>query len=205
MRSSSSGTSAAKERGRPREFDTELALDNAVIVFREKGFHASSISDLSQAMNLTSGSLYKAFSDKRTLFLNVFERYTSLRNAQLRRQIESVATGRERIAEVLHFYQRSSQELEGRRGCLVVGSVVELQTLDEDAAALVRQAIVRNKALLISLIEQGKEDGSVSPNIDVEAASELMLYLALGMRVAGKIADNQVMEATLKMAMKILD
>jgi hypothetical protein len=55
------------------------------------------------------------------------------------------------------------------------------------------------------LIEQGKEDGSVSPNIDVEAASELMLYLALGMRVAGKIADNQVMEATLKMAMKILD
>src|SRR5688572_23006128 len=85
-----------KDRGRPREFDTELALDNAMTVFREKGFHAASISDLSQAMNLTAGSIYKAFSDKRTLFLNVFERYTSRRNTQLRQQIERISTGRER-------------------------------------------------------------------------------------------------------------
>lgn len=96
--------SPSRERGRPREFDTGLALDNAMTVFREKGFHAASVSDLSRAMNLTAGSIYKAFTDKRTLFLNVFERYTSLRNAQLRQQIERVTTGRERIAQVLRFY-----------------------------------------------------------------------------------------------------
>jgi len=197
--------SVSKERGRPREFDTELALDNAMTVFREKGFHAASVSDLSQAMNLTSGSIYKAFSDKRTLFLNVFERYTSLRNAQLRQQIESVVTGRERIAEVLSFYQKSSHEIEGRRGCLVVGSAVELLTLDDELAALVRQAIMRNKSVLISLLEQGKSDGSVSLAVDTGAAASLMLCIAMGMRVAGKVENHQAAVTVLELALKILD
>ena len=73
-----------RERGRPRAFDTDTALDNAMIVFRQKGFHASSVADLSEAMNLTAGSIYKAFKDKRTLFLRVFERYISVRGADLR-------------------------------------------------------------------------------------------------------------------------
>lgn len=198
-------TSAPKERGRPREFDTGLALDNAMTVFREKGFHAASVSDLGQAMNLTAGSIYKAFTDKRTLFLNVFERYTSLRNAQLRQQIERVTTGRERIAEVLRFYLQSAHEIEGRRGCLVVAGTVELLTFDDEVAALVRQAITRNKAFLISLIEQGQLDGSVSAVIDAEAASTLMLYIVLGMRVAGKVENNHSASATLELALKILD
>ncbi|CAM3655135.1 TetR/AcrR family transcriptional regulator [Rahnella victoriana] len=199
-------TSASpKDRGRPREFDTGLALDNAMTVFREKGFHAASVSDLSQAMNLTAGSIYKAFTDKRTLFLHVFERYTSLRNAQLRQQIERVTTGRERIAELLRFYLTSSHEIEGRRGCLVVVGAVELLTLDEELATRVRQAIMRNKSLLTGLIEQGQRDGSVSPNLDAAAATSLLLCIALGMRVAGKVENNQDMDATLQLALKILD
>ena len=195
----------SRERGRPREFDTDLALDNAMTVFREKGFHAASVSDLSQAMNLTAGSIYKAFTDKRTLFLNVFERYTSLRNAQLRHQIEGLTTGRERIAEVLRFYLKSSHEIEGRRGCLVVAGTVELLTFDNEVATLVRQAITRNKAFLTSLIEQGQHDGSVSTTLDPDAASMLMLYIVLGMRVAGKVENNPDGDPTLDLALKILE
>lgn len=195
----------SRERGRPREFDTDLALDNAMTVFREKGFHAASVSDLSQAMNLTAGSIYKAFTDKRTLFLKVFERYTSLRNAQLRQQIEGLTTGRERIAEVLRFYLKSSHEIEGRRGCLVVAGTVELLTFDNEVATLVRQAITRNKAFLTSLIEQGQHDGSVSATLDPDAASMLMLYIVLGMRVAGKVENNPDGDPTLELALKILD
>ncbi|SUE06858.1 Bacterial regulatory proteins, tetR family [Pantoea agglomerans] len=50
-----------KERGRPRAFDTDAALDSAMLVFRQKGYHATSIGDLGQAMQLTTGSIYKAF------------------------------------------------------------------------------------------------------------------------------------------------
>ncbi|QEW31829.1 TetR/AcrR family transcriptional regulator [Erwinia billingiae] len=195
----------SKERGRPREFDTGLALDNAMLVFREKGFHAASIAELGEAMNLTAGSIYKAFKDKRTLFLQVFERYTSLRNGALRERLALFTTGREKLAELLRFYLESAQDVEGRRGCLVVGSATELQVLDEALSALVRQAVVRNKSLLTSLLFQGQQDGSVSDSLAVETAAELILCLIFGMRIVGKMQNISDREATITLAMKLLD
>jgi len=87
----------------------------------------------------------------------------------------------------------------------VVGGAVELLTLDDELATLVRQAITRNKSFLLSLIEQGQQDGSVAATINAEAASSLMLCIALGMRVAGKVENHPAMEQTLTLALKILD
>lgn len=205
MMQSLSHPNVDKARGRPREFDTDQALDRAMLVFRQKGFHAASIADLSEAMQLTAGSIYKAFKDKRTLFLQVFERYASLRNAQLRQRLASFATGRERLAELLRFYLDSARAVEGRRGCLVVGSAVELQVLDEELSTLVRDAVTRNKGLLISLLQQGQQDGSVAASLCIETAAELILCIAFGMRVVGKVEDLTHREETLRLAMKILD
>lgn len=53
-----------------------------MIVFRQKGYHAASMSDPGEAMHLSAGSIYKAFKDKRSLFLLVFERYLLLRKGE---------------------------------------------------------------------------------------------------------------------------
>lgn len=86
-----------KERGRPGEFNIKQALDDAMIVFRQKRYHAASISDLAEAMNLSAGSIYKAFKDKRSLFLLVFERYLRQRNTDLRRRLTPCISGREKL------------------------------------------------------------------------------------------------------------
>ena len=193
-----------KERGRPREFDIEQALDQAMLVFRQKGYHAASLSELGAAMNLSAGSIYKAFKDKRSLFLQVFERYLLLRNAELRCRLLPLNSGREKIAELLQFYLDSARAVEGRRGCLVVARAIELQTLDEALAQRISQVVVRNQGLLVSLLEQGQQDGSVSATLDVEAAAGLILCLAYGMRVAGKISDVANEQQTLDLALKVL-
>ncbi|HCX00030.1 MAG: TetR/AcrR family transcriptional regulator [Pantoea piersonii] len=205
MTTSRTSTPPARERGRPRAFDMDTALDNAMIVFRQKGFHASSVADLSEAMNLTAGSIYKAFKDKRTLFLRVFERYISLRGTDLRARLQPLPSGRARIAELLQFYLDSAREIEGRRGCLVVGSTVELQSLDEELSDLVRQAVLRNRNFLLSLIREGQEDGSVSAALDAETAAGLLLCVAFGMRVVGKVQDVTNGAETINMLLGILD
>ncbi|KHJ66604.1 transcriptional regulator [Pantoea rodasii] len=194
-----------RERGRPRVFDMDEVLDKAMIVFRQKGYHASSIADLGDAMSLTAGSIYKAFSDKRTLFLRVFERYIAIRNADLRNRLEQYPDGKSKIEELLQFYLDSAVEIEGRRGCLVVGSTVELQTLDEELSTLVRLAVTRNQNFLISLIAEGQKDGSVSSELDAETAAGLLLCVAFGMRVVGKIQDVTNGKKTIKMVMKVLE
>jgi AcrR family transcriptional regulator len=177
--------------GRPREFDIEAALDAALPVFRERGYHATSVSDLCAAMGLTPGSIYKAFSDKRAVFLAAFERYTELRNAQLQSLLDAERTGFDKLRAVLRFYAEASQGVEGRRGCLVAGSAVELATFDAEMASRVTDALRRIERLMRDLIRLGQEDGSVSSEIDVDAMACVLLSLLQGFRVVGKVGRTR--------------
>jgi TetR/AcrR family transcriptional regulator, transcriptional repressor for nem operon len=172
--------------GRPREFDMDKALDRAIGVFRERGFHATSIGDLTDATDLTAGSIYKAFKDKRAVFLAAFDRYTSLRNAQIQHIAGTAKSGRDRISDLLTFYVRSSHGVEGRLGCLVVGSAVEMAIFDPEIAARVTSTLKKNEALLASLIKQGQSDGSISSAIDSEDTARVLVCLTQGLRVVGK-------------------
>jgi AcrR family transcriptional regulator len=60
---------------RPRQFDAQTALSAAQDAFWAKGYNATSTRELTQAMGLTQPSLYNAFGDKRTLFLQALEDY----------------------------------------------------------------------------------------------------------------------------------
>jgi len=75
---------ASNPPGRPREFDMDSALDGAIRVFCERGYHATSVGDLTAAMRLATGSVYKAFRDKHAVFLAAFERYAAVRGEQTR-------------------------------------------------------------------------------------------------------------------------
>ncbi len=191
--------------GRPREFDMEKALDGALLTFRERGFHAASIADLSSAMDLTAGSIYKAFSDKRAIFLAAFDRYTSRRNARLQQLLEVEVSGLNKIRAALAFYAESSHGVEGRRGCLVAGSATELATFDSEMAARVTTALRRVETSLRTLIQLGQSDGSIPSDIDVEATARVLLCLLQGFRVIGKTGRTRAdMIAAVDQAMRLL-
>src|SRR5687767_573726 len=60
---------------RTREFDIDEALEGAMNVFWTKGYEGASLQDLLDAMNIARGSLYKAFQDKRSIYLAALDRY----------------------------------------------------------------------------------------------------------------------------------
>ncbi len=195
-----------KSRGRPREFDTDAALDKALAVFSERGYHAASISELTDAMDLAAGSVYKAFGDKRGIFLAAFDRYRTVRRSLLDAELAKVMTGREKVQALLNFYAFYSHGDAGRRGCLVVGSANELATFDEDAADRVAAAFAANEALLLDLIQAGQADGSIAARIDSAVAARALLCLTKGMRVVGKTGRaHSDMAAVAEIAAKILD
>ena len=55
-------------RGRPRKFDPEEALANALMVFWTKGYAGTSLDELAQAMNMKRPSIYNAFGNKEALY-----------------------------------------------------------------------------------------------------------------------------------------
>jgi AcrR family transcriptional regulator len=192
-------------RGRPREFDLNEALDKATQVFCERGYYATSISDLTSGMGLASGSVYKAFKDKRTVFLAAFDRYVAVRDAQLKAAINQGNNGRERVQRVVDFYSAVSHGLEGQRGCLVINCAAELATFDAEIALRVTTSLNRSEALLTELICQGQTDGSIPVSIDSKSTARLMLCLLQGMRIVGKTGRSKnEMQAVADMALKLL-
>ncbi|EJB07694.1 transcriptional regulator [Rhizobium leguminosarum bv. trifolii WSM597] len=194
-----------RSRGRPREFDADAALDAALRVFSERGYHAASISELTEAMGLAAGSVYKAFGDKRGIFLAAFDRYRAVRRGLLDARLARAETGRDKLHALITFFAGSSHGEIGRQGCLVVGSAGDLALFDAEAAERVATAFITDETLLADLIRLGQSDGSISSDIDVSAAALALLCLTKGMRVIGKTErSGEEMAAAAEAAMKLV-
>ena len=60
---------------RPREFDYDDVVEQAMYLFWRQGYQNTSIEDVESATGLTKGSLYKAFKNKRDLFEKCLDLY----------------------------------------------------------------------------------------------------------------------------------
>ncbi|HYW32458.1 MAG TPA: TetR/AcrR family transcriptional regulator, partial [Gemmatimonas sp.] len=87
-------------RGRPREFDTNSALDQALLVFVRDGFAHASVQDLADSMGICKPSLYAAYGNKEALFIEALRRYASAGNTRRATLLDSEPNG-ERAATLL--------------------------------------------------------------------------------------------------------
>lgn len=194
-----------RSRGRPREFDMDSALDAALRVFSERGYHAASISELTEAMGLASGSVYKAFKDKRGIFLAAFKRYRQLGRGRLEAKIAAARTGREKVRQMVMYYAELSHGEAGLKGCLVVGGANDLSLLDEEAAEHVAAAFSADEKLMADLIRIGLSDGTIPPTVDPDATALTFLCLTKGLRVIGRTGrGEQEMMAAAEAAMRLV-
>ena len=192
--------------GRPREFDLDQALDKAIGTFSENGYSATSLGKLTAAMEIAEGSLYKAFRDKHGVFLAAFERYVMLSRERLAQELANTRTGRDKVRALLTVYAESSHGKAGRRGCLVVGSAVDLASSDPEMAKRVAAVFAGQERRLVEFVRDGQEDGSVSLRVDAAVTARLLLCVVQGMRVLGKTGRSHVEMASLvDGALKLLD
>lgn len=122
-------------RGRPREFDTDTALDRAIELFWRHGYDGTSVSDLTASMGIGMPSLYAAFGSKRELFERATDRYTSSRS-QLLLDALAKPTARD-VAEaflegVIEAATRSGQPA----GCFTVQAGLTCSGADHEIAVL---------------------------------------------------------------------
>jgi len=72
---SESNSPTPRAKGRPPSIDRVAALDAAALTFWEKGYEGASLTDLTQAMQISRPSLYSGFGDKAKLFDAALIRY----------------------------------------------------------------------------------------------------------------------------------
>jgi AcrR family transcriptional regulator len=126
--------------GRPREFDTETALDLALHVFWRKGYEGASMADLTEAMGITKPSLYAAFGNKEDLFRKALDRYVDGPGGYFRTGLEK-ATAREAVEHIL--YESVEAVTDPRNpGCLAVQGAL----CCGDAAETIKQELMARRS-----------------------------------------------------------
>lgn len=206
MKSASHTSALSNPRGRPREFDMDDALDKVIPLFCARGFHGASINDIAETMELTVGSIYKAFKDKRGVFLAAIDRQLAVRRLALNQAIATAVSGRDKLRAALLFYADGPSCDGEMQGCLIVSTTVELATFDDEIANRARDSFKRREAILADLLKLGEADGSIAASSNNAATARLMLCLMQGFIVIGKAGrSRKELMAVVDAAMKILD
>ena len=78
-------------------FDEQLVIENAMRIFWKKGYSETSIKDLIEATHLQPGSLYAAFTNKKTLFVYSLEKYYEDMYAEVCVSLDSRLTAKQSI------------------------------------------------------------------------------------------------------------
>ena len=164
----------AKRRGRPRAFEPATALSKAMDAFRDGGFAATSLDDLSEAMGINRPSLYGTFGDKRDLFLKAYERYRQDMNTafagafvpglSLRKTLEKV------YAIAIDIYLSGEN---GPRGCFTVMTATSEAMADPEIRALVQKALGTGQRTLTKRLEQAVADGELSANVNIPVLAQI--------------------------------
>ena len=124
---------------RPKAFDPDDILDRATALFWRKGYEATSVADLVEALGINRGSLYGTFKDKHALFLAAFDLYDEREiGAKVRHLRTMQGPGRDRIQSMFDNVIRGVEERGDRRGCLVCNTAVEQAAADPEIARRVR-------------------------------------------------------------------
>jgi AcrR family transcriptional regulator len=133
---------ASRGRGRPRAFEADTALGQAMDVFWSDGFAATSLDDISAATGLNRPSLYGAFGDKRALYLQAYRQYRK----RVNESFEPLFAAREPLRVKLRRILSACVDLylsgpNGPRGCFTVLSAASEAIADPDLHGLVGEAI----------------------------------------------------------------
>lgn len=174
------------ERGRPRSFDRDAALDAAMRLFWTKGYEATSIADLTAAMGIGSPSLYAAFGSKEGLFNAAIDRFEDTEGAILSAAMDSAPTAREFIVAYLRESAKSFVQ-EGRPpGCMMTLAAVNVVGASEITCAALRARRAATVARFVDRLEQARAIGEIGPDADSAAIATFYVTVQQGMSIQAR-------------------
>ena len=163
---------------RPREFDPDDALDKAMHQFWAKGYYDTSIRDLIERTGVNYYGLYGTFKNKRGLFLASLDRYRELVTSEIVGALKKPGPVHRVIAKAFDRLLDLTQTPDGRVGCLMCNTAVEVAPHDADVAAKVKaHSDLLTKAFRARLVE-ARDAGELSADKDVKALAEFLATTA---------------------------
>ncbi|WP_394823087.1 TetR/AcrR family transcriptional regulator [Pendulispora albinea] len=174
------------ERGRPRAFDRDVALRQAMQIFWERGYEGTSVADLTDAIGITKPSLYAAFGCKEELFREAVALYDALEGGDPMRALQGGRTAREAVEEMLRSNVKGFTDPKKPSGCMIVLAA----TLGTPENKEVRDFLVKCRQDSLDAIrarmDRGVSDGDLPKRTDTKALATFYTTILEGLSIRAR-------------------
>lgn len=168
---------------RQREFDEEKALDDAMLLFWEKGYKATTLSDLTAKMGIQRPSLYSAFGDKEELFEAALRKYTKLHASHIRTKLQNNLSVKEAFRTFFEDLVEEEYRDSPSKGCFCINTIVELAPHEEKFEILTREHQMYLSVIFQEKIVQGIRSGELESNLNAKALAQTLVVSLIGLTV----------------------
>ena len=160
-------------RGRPRQFDPETALANAISVFSTKGFSGASLDDLAEAMEINRPSLYRAFGNKEALYREALGQFVG----QMRDMIDQLVVTEPDLRTALKNMYSASLDVyfadTPAQSCLLFCTAPVEALIHPEVRQDMTTVISEIDTVLESRFKQAQDDGHLARHVDPAAMARM--------------------------------
>ncbi|WP_203887080.1 TetR/AcrR family transcriptional regulator [Planotetraspora kaengkrachanensis] len=171
---------------RPRTFDEQDVIDRAMELFWTRGYETTSITDLTSALGVHPGTLYRTFGDKHALFLRALARYRERLADDFGPSLAEGGPVLPRIRAVLIGWIDLAAQEEQPRGCLIANTAGEVLPGDDEVASSVRCVFSVVEDGFLQGLRAAARQGEISAAVDLPAAAAMLTMLLEGLQVIVK-------------------
>ncbi|QES41490.1 TetR family transcriptional regulator [Streptomyces venezuelae] len=192
---------------RTKEFDPDAALQSALELFWRRGYEATSMADLVEALGIGRASIYATFGNKHELYLKALERYATHQNPRLLDELSQPGPALPAVRALLRRFGTEASTGEGRlNGCFITNTAAELGPHDESAARRVERSWEHLETLLHSALVRARAQGELPEGRDPLTLARMLLVVMQGLRVVGKASkDPARVRDAVEQALALLD
>ena len=185
---------------RRREYDETGLIRDAMNAFWSLGYRGTSIETLVAGTGVSRASLYSAYPDKRSLFIESVKRYLEdVVEDHVQHLIEVEPAGEAVRRFFLQLADSPIAKL--RRGCMLASAAAEVGTSDRKVAALIRQALQRLEDTLYRRLAEARDAGDLSPHFQPRPYARQLVALIQGLHMMARVGvDRAVLKDAVKAA-----
>ena len=174
---------SAGRRGRPLAFQREAALEQAMRLFWSRGYEATSVSDLTEAMGITPPSLYGTFGDKKRLFLEAVDRYQAGPGGFAKRALLEEPTGELAVRRLLMEGIECFCDSRHPWGCMVVLAATNCRTESRDILNELAGRRGDLERAVRDRIAMARSAGEIPAGTDVDALAGVVIASLYGIAI----------------------
>jgi AcrR family transcriptional regulator len=156
------------QRGRPRTFDRQTALGQAMQVFWALGYEGATLNELQEAMGgIAPPSFYAAFGSKEELFQEAVELYSRTLGAPMMEALEEGPTARSSIEALLGAAVESFCKPGLPRGCFLVFGAFNSVPSNKNVEDHVRGLRMRRQRAIQRRLQRAVNEGELPKHVDL--------------------------------------